>query len=370
MNYSLNINLEGADDVDKSLDNLISKLGNLENIKMDRLIDASGILNDAEKTGEKIGDKVSKGIEKKTKDVFGKNTNGSKFDIKGILVGALATIFNPFVGARMLSNSIGAIQGNKKGGGSANGIFGLSGAIGYGEIFVSIKALSAAFNSLKSSVENARNAYAKSLTSGLGIEFTVNRSLLANILGVSETEVVKFGAAVNYLNPKLSHASKILSETTKPLTEVAWEFGVLKADLSAVFAKISNDASPAILDLIGFLDSLAISLSNAGKGVQNFQDFIQGYYDWFFNVDPQVAKADFLERESKKKSSRIPDPLSYMKQLPASSWEKMGLVMGGGNTTNDLIKKSNMYLKTIADAVKNTGGIPRAFGLDPATANP
>jgi hypothetical protein len=30
----------------------------------------------------------------------------------------------------------------------------------------------------------------------------------------------------------------------------------------------------------------------------------------------------------------MPEPMAYMKQMPASSWERMGLMIGGGGGTN------------------------------------
>ncbi len=400
MNYSLNIQLEGADDVEKTLDSIISKMGNLENIKMDKLIDASGILGNTDKfakMGKMAADKFNvefkknsqgmwQGVDQlpdfmKKKGFFPKEKKENPTDTKGILVGALATLFNPFVGARMLSNSIGAMQGNKSGG--ANGIFGLAGAMGYGEIFVTIKLLQAAFKALMSVVrstaqayENARQLYAKSLMSGLGLQFTSQRQLLAGVMGVSETEVVKFGAAVGYLSPKLAHASKIMAETTPRLTAVSWEFGVLKADMSALFAKLASDVAPAMKMFIGYIDQLVISLEKllSSPIIKNaLVGFMNGALPAWASIllRPAVQAGSAANAANKTGNLGVPDPLSYMKQLPVSTWEKLGLVMGnGGNTTNDLIKKGNEYLKVIASAVKNTGGVPRAFGFDPATANP
>ena len=35
-----------------------------------------------------------------------------------------------------------------------------------------------------------------------------------------------------------------------------------------------------------------------------------------------------------KSSKGMPEPMAYMKQMPASSWERMGLIIGGGGGTN------------------------------------
>jgi len=73
--------------------------------------------------------------------------------------------------------------------------------------------------------------------------------------------------------------------------------------------------------------------------------------------------------------SGLPAPMSFMKTMPTSSWEKMGLVIGGrGQSVNELIREGNKSLKEIAAAVTGRGNVPRnsgySFGLSPVVANP
>ena len=263
------------------------------------------------------------------------------------------------------------------------GISGFAGAAGVTALLVGAStALGLAFMALKKTVqetflayEAARKLYAKSLLSGLGLGLQTQRGLLASIIGVSETEVIKFGAAWAYLNPRIEHASKILAETAVPLTQVSWEWKIFQADLSAFAAKMAADIAPAMME---FIDSLSIllkllddhkatliwNLQNSGLGVANTTTKILA--NMIYGVTDKEVRAG-----AARGRGTMPDPQAYMKQLPVSAWERMGLVVGGGgNTTNELIMKSNQYLKVIAQAV--TSGVPRAsqFGLDPNVANP
>jgi hypothetical protein len=109
---------------------------------------------------------------------------------------------------------------------------------------------------MRSAIENARTIYTKSLTSGMGLGMSIKRGTLANAIGVSEAELFQFGSAIAYLQPKLRGAQEILNQTTIPLTQVSFEFQVLKANMGAMFAKIANEATPAIYGIIDALSKL------------------------------------------------------------------------------------------------------------------
>ena len=444
MNYVLQLDLgDGFGKADAALDNLLSKIskiknpvpgtlsdankknavlpelfsGNLSNAVIDKAIDKSGFL----KSGEGAGENYSKGIK------------GGILK-SGVLTGIMATLFNPFVGARMLSNALDK-------GGKENGLFGKGGAMGYGQIFVAIKSLELAFSGLKKIVhetaaayENARLIYAKSMMSGLGLGFTVKRGMLANILGVSETEVIRFGAAWSYLNPKIAWASKVLAETATPLAAVGWEFKILQENFKALWAKIAFEASPAIktmieelnqfiktIDISAVAKSIAFAINGMKTAMEYFLWWLQqigkllpdsgvpkppspssilntfggpatrngfwgphskeeefgmngaqpdqlkrigsafgapNQYEYsqrkilenaLLKLSPEsiasfmkangasamdIQMAESLARSMKKigsiKNTEPPPPALMMKQLPASTWEKMGLNIGGG----------------------------------------
>jgi len=349
----------------------------------------------------------------------------------------------------------------------------------YRIIAESFKALNKAVNELTDSYARAQKIYAKSLTSGLGVGQTTKRGILASAIGVSEDEVMRFGDAVSYLNPKIEKAAKVLADTATPLTAVYLNFQSLKVSAQALFSTIAMNLKPAIEDIItGFqemIDSItaddinmmgdllrsllgimlqagAVVAAVIGGLVTGFQvlaatintigaviyNFIQQLIEWSAKLQSKIAQGaaylgarsagatkeeaskiakgqagdeykqagggrqspiaigdlwkgaassakmtqeitdklgkmslDVLTGSGKESKERLAQPKAFMKQIPASSWEKMGLVIGGrGNTTNDLIRTSNQHLKIIADHVSGRGGVPRAFGLNPNVANP
>jgi hypothetical protein len=206
--------------------------------------------------------------------------------------------------------------------------------------------------SIKAYIE-APKLYAKAMTSGLGLKFVTKRSMLAEIMGVSETEVIKYGAAFSYLNPKIEWASAIMARTNQNLTSVGWSFKIVGNDMKALFSDIANDAAPAMR-----------------KFLSGFSDFVKAVDDWYerhktgigrmasfyFKWNPitglPMAIAEHFTPKGEDPGA-APQPLSFMKQLPASAWEHMGLVIGGagGNSpaerTARATKETAEYLKAV-----------------------
>lgn len=307
-------------------------------------------------------------------------------DKKGVAMGVLASLFNPFVGARMLSQAV-----PKSGGGSggANSLFGAAGAMGYGEFFIVAKLLKFAFeqlikvvNEVFAAFDRARQLYAKSLMSGLGLESTGRRSMLASIIGVSEKDVFQFGSAMAYLSPRIQNASKIAAETAIPLTEVSYEFKILKLDMEALFNVLANDASGSIKTFVQAIDLITVSITNlinspafkflAGSAIKGVAGAIlPNWLTGLFNSGAAQAGIN----SAVGGGGKLGLPESHMRQLPASSWERMGLVIGGGMGQN-YAKDTAKNTKEIADGIKKITGnmsrrnIPSGFGMDSATANP
>jgi hypothetical protein len=302
---------------------------------------------------------------------------------------------------------------------------------------LALRGLRKAVEETMASYERARQLYAKSLMSGLGLNLTVKRGLLSQILGVSEQDVLKFGGAVAYINPKIEKANAILTRTAMPLAKVGIDFEILKVKAEAMFAAIADKAAPGIERLIDALGDMFDWLSSHADQIANFFGYAKetGAQEKFrastsfWAENPEIKKAvmsnigigkhqfdmqggQFTEEQWKRfstlsakeastmgksmglsdmqsqmfsrfvqdmkktysgdRENGLPAPQAFMKTLHASSWEKMGLVIGGGTkTTNDLIRQGNKYLETIAAAVGGSGRVPRgSFGLDPLVANP
>lgn len=432
MTYTLTLDLAGADKIDASLDRLLDKVSQLgtggagtgggktpkESFEEWADAEIGGGGSGSKKSGSgkpPILDKVAQRIERDAASYY-KNMSM----LMGPLMnpgGGLSTMF----AARQVFSAFMTQHGQQQ-----LAKFGLSGMAGAGIGTVALTggamALGFAFQGLKKVVDEVANAYSraaslysKAMTSGMGLSFSAQRGMLAQIMGVSETEVFKFGDAMHYLNPKIKHASNVLAGNAKELTAVNWEFQVLQANLAASASIIAVKAAPAITRLIEKLNDLSNwinehsekivapfnAAASASRNEEKYAAFInfaerfnlavegmhiQGQDDIATNMklfrkgekNPYTKAMDLFlkdwEKSHPSNKSSIPDPSALMKQMPASAWEHMGMVVGGvsvSKTTNDLIRKSNSYLQTIANAVG--GGVPNSsgsFNLNPTVGNP
>ena len=247
---------------------------------------------------------------------------------------------------------------------------------------LALKALTTTVQQTIAAYERARQLYAKSLMSGLGLNLTVKRGMMASIMGVSEEDVLKFGAAMSYLNPKIEWASGVLARTTPELTRVAWEFDVLKVNLQAMFSLLASEGATSLTNFTAGLSVLIKLLSDSwitrmGAGaISGIASTAVGAMTGGSGLGQLLAKLGFkgiseIGKLSGSGGSSIPSPQQFMKTLPASSWEKMGLVIGSSGGVKDLIRESNKYLSEISKAVTGGGGaVPRSFGMSPMVANP
>ena len=265
------------------------------------------------------------------------------------------------------------------------GKFGLSGtsgaALAAGVVTAAATAIGVAFIALKKTVEEvikafetARKLYSKALTGGMGMQWTVKRSLMANIMGVSEQDVFRFGAQMAYLNPKLEQASQILAKTARPLTTVYWNFKVLEANLAALFSKMANDAAPIINGVVIGLSNLVSVLNTLynNKLLRMAISPVSALPLWAISPAAWLAS-----KIGQKDINKMPEAQAWMKQLPASKWERMGLVtMGGGQDFARQIaqntKQTVAHLATIARAMGGSpgSGSGGSWGMSKTVANP
>jgi len=323
-----------------------------------------------------------------------------KLDWGKIFTGVALGFTNPYIGSRVLSDELGK-KLNASGGGIAGGLFGKGGIAGFSEIFLAFKSFKIAVDIFKyaarlfnGAVKQADKFYSNALQNGMGAGFSIRRGTLAQIMGVSEQDVFRFGAQMAYLNPKIEWASKILTETNKPLTEVSWNMKVLKLDISAMVSKLANDAAPAVLRFVESLDKLVKFLGNNYKlitdptGIKSEQE---KYKDAVAVANKATGGAgmpftdqrklwnDALKNAlalGSKVQSGMPSTESWMKQLPASHWEKMGLIMGpqSQNYAKQTAKNTGDMAKGIAIIAKHYIGKNGAnlgnFGMSPNVAQP
>ncbi len=241
-------------------------------------------------------------------------------------------------------------------GGSAGGAAAATGVVMAGllAIGLALKALQITIRETAKAFEEARKLYAKTLISGLGLNFTIGRKNLADVLGVSEKEVLQFGAAISTLGPKLKFATDTMSKTTPNLASVAFEFSILKKDMEALFFTIANEAAPALRTFADAMSKLVVAFTRflQHDPIAKFIESITvGKYSSLNVLAHLLGGSD---------SGPAASPQGLMKQLPASHLERMGLVVGGFGTQSDFAsrtaKATEKSSKLLEQIVRHIGG--------------
>ena len=284
-------------------------------------------------------------------------------------LGAATALFNPWIGSRLLSDAVKPPGGGKGGSGVAGGIFGAGGAMGFAEFYLAINIFKKAIEKFNQSVQKGFDIYTKSAQQGINSAFYTKRQIAADVLGVTgnPNDVFRFGSAVNYVMSQTKDAARILSDTARPLAELEMHFRILKTDMSSLFAKLSNDAAPAINSFVSAIDSLIKSLTSY-KGPL---DDIQSSFANFMNKHVwHGALSKFVNSDGK--GGNLPPLLSTMKQLPASAMEHAGLVIGGGGISpaTQTARNTGIMVKQLQTIAQKLGATTSGFGLSPRVSNP
>lgn len=258
-------------------------------------------------------------------------------------------------------------------GGFANQFFNRlsSRALGIASGIIVYKALNAAMlplvktvKGLNDAFENARNLYAKALTSGgLGLGFTAKREALASIIGVSSKDVYQFGQAVLFLSPRLRSATEIIAKTTPNLTATSYEFKILQYNLEALFAVMADQGASTVRK---FTSTISLMIRAFTEAIEKHQKLIAGISslltDAVINSLPPaiqaVARSLKMLVANAPDSGAAPQPIAYMKQIQASAWERMGLIVGGIGGSNPAVETARNTKQT-ADGVRQ---LVRAVG--------
>jgi hypothetical protein len=244
------------------------------------------------------------------------------------------------------------------------GKFGLSGiegaAIGTGVLVGAATAAGAALMAFTASVkfatqeikkafEFAHQLYGKSLSSGLSLSFMANRQMTANVLGVPENEVFRFKQST-YVMQRLSGAVAEIAKAAPDLAYTSAQFKILQYDILASASTMADKLAPALNAFAIGLDKI-VKILSSDLSMKAFSTIADSFFKILFGTDTDIAKlfAKFLE--SAGGNGSFGTPKSFMKQMPASSWEHMGLVIGQFGGSN-AIKQTAQNTKETAQAVK------------------
>lgn len=339
--------------------------------------------------------------------------------------------FQAFSGTKTGQNMMGQFGLSGNGGAAIATASFVAGATAIG---IAVLAFREAVANFRRSVEQARVMYAATLHSGYGLQTGYKLQTAGRVIGVDPNTVWQFGAAFAQVATRLKEATEILSQTNPVLTKTSWEFGILETDIQAFWASVSEKFAPSAQEFIGWIDKIVKSLtpgaysphmtrfsefaqkelgmfamtshagatgrlyeaikSEGGQGAMLKKQHEGGIFDvlnnssasqrsrWFKQAGLNADDATwFLDMAKKWKnfipSSTAPTPNAYMRQLPASRWEHMGLIVGGGGGTNyprqtaEHTKKAATYLSQLVQMIHRTHENNMKYGFHglPSWAN-
>lgn len=291
--------------------------------------------------------------------------------------------------AGQIRNSVGGGRrggggGGGGGSGGGGGGAGLGGAAAFGGFVAGtvqglIQQLSAMIRSLVQAIKNAiisafRDAagrYAKQLSSGLPGGFLTHRASLAEVIGVSERDVLRFAGATEYLSNSLKFSTKALNETTRNLTSATWAVRVFYKDLQALVA----------LFAVNFASDIRKALFAVHRVVEDFGRFFAKALAYAMRLAIGIALQQILpaggQALAKFGFGQLPDkgaagtPTTDYQRLQSSPWERMGLVIGTGTMGNPLKATERNTRNAVVELKKLVGIVaPRAGGGPRLTPQP
>lgn len=185
----------------------------------------------------------------------------------------------------------------------------------------------------RSMADDAKRMYGKALTSGSSLGMISHYSLMSQVLGISETDVMKMAGSFRYLSQQVAFAAGAYRSTSVELASASVELSLLKADLSALGLLLANEFSPGIRKLVADI-RIAIELLGpiisklGGMAGKSILGMIAG----------PVLNAIGKGVIALSPDNKLPSPNAMMPGrgggMGFTAWEKMGLVIGRnpGNT--------------------------------------
>lgn len=175
---------------------------------------------------------------------------------------------------------------------------------------------------MQNTANMASRYYAGALRSGGGLGFSVGRANMASVLGVGEHEVFGFGEQVKMLGPKLAHSSEEMARAIPQLTSLSWEFKAMDLEVKALAMSLAAEAAPALRVFVGILREMTAVLPKVSKEL--FDSWIRS------NPVRLIMWKMFAQFFPGGQIGAAPEPQAWSHRMPASSWERMGLVLGMG----------------------------------------
>lgn len=242
-----------------------------------------------------------------------------------------------------------------------------------------LAALKRAIQETVQAFDDARKLYAKGLESGMGLPFTTMRANFSSVLGVDEKEIFRFGANLAILAPRLQFANRTMSESALQAGSVGQEIKILELNFKALFMEMAADVAPAIRQFISGIAGLAEVFSSMWEKIKPILESMLALSGGA-NLAAIVAGATlpgadkvieaFLRGSAKYNIGALPGPAGFMKQLPVSALERMGLVIGGFGAGTDYARRTAIATEKTARVLEQGIGTGGGSFRDPLYNSP
>lgn len=315
-------------------------------------------------------------------------------DWKTGAVGGLASIFSPWVGARLLNQAFGPVLGGMGGGGGGGflkTIFGSGGASGFGQWYVLIQALRSARVALEEfakAVKEGSQLYLRSAQLGTPTANLARLQRTFQTLGLPQGSIerlmaqgqfsrgLKFTGSKEFEGMVLGAGAGILSKEemqgilnmSKDIAEVWKRIGV-DANVAASNARnlfevnisieeLKSSWGAFMSELAGEMHDVIIAVAQLTTALIRFGTFAAAVSKIIMDVtsgntaivqDVKHLKDMITGGDTGKDFSRF--PLANVGARPESAWEKMGLVIHGGIAGSDYARQTAENTKKIADVL-------------------
>jgi hypothetical protein len=315
----------------------------------------------------------------------------SGIDWKKALLGAGASIFSPWIGARELSSS-GLFGRSGAGGKGGGGLWGMGGFEGFNRAFIGVSIVSnilkGAFHELVEAVKRGTQLFLSAARLGLSTGTTSHFQKTFSALGLPDSLAERLMAGGQFgRGPKSSIQGAILGGGAGTLSreeyqmlknlskeiEMAWEKTALAAMASATAAKslFGTNLEFQVLktNMQSIFEQLVAGNVNLKKGMEAMNYVISDTLKWILLFNMAMSKMGDKFRDSKSTflqwlGSFFPNIKEMVfdkfanganQNRPQSPWEKMGLILHGGaggtdyaRQTADNTRRSSEFLAVLA----------------------
>ncbi len=319
----------------------------------------------------------------------------------------LFTAFSSKEGQPLQERILGGV-GLGRMGGSTGGAIAATGVVMAALLAVAagLKALTEVVKHTAQAFQDAHKLYSQALQSGMSLRLTSQMNAVGHVLGVDPSRAMAFSGSAE-AQKQTQYASGIIANTAPVMAEVIMQFRILSLTLKAVFSVLGEKVAPPIRQMIDAFNKSAKMMLDSGlaevigKVAAQFLYLVNvlikvastlygilslafaGITELFVNIKRLVMGegVDFtrtlaslarLQSLFDTPNEIANEKLGMARQLPASAWEKMGLVIGGVGGGTDYAKRTANATERAANYLSTLAAIPRGAttGLNPAYPAP